>query len=251
MRQTALFLWLVLFSTSVFSAAPSARQLIKNAIDQWRGKSSYIEMSMTIHRPDWQRKMKMVSWNKGEDKALVRFTYPAKDAGSATLKKGKEMWIFTPKLNRVIKLPGSMMAQSWMGSDFSYNNLAKSDQVINDYTHKIIKTESKGKHTVYTIESIPKESAAIVWGKEQLVIRDDFIMLSETFFDQDMIAVKQMRTLKIAPMGGRDYPVLMRMLDLSKKDHWTDVETTKADFNIRIPAYMFTRSNLQNPRKGR
>jgi len=193
----------------------------------------------------------MQGWTRGQEDALIRFTAPAKDAGNATLKLGQSMWIFTPKLNQVIKLPASMMAQSWMGSDFSYNDLAKSDQIINDYTHTLVNTQQQDGHTVYTIDSVPKPNAPVVWGKEQLWIRDDYIMLEEAFFDQDMKVVKRMRTLKIAPLGGRPYPVVMRMTTEVEKDHWTELNYQQGFFDLKLQDYLFTLSNLRNPRPWR
>jgi len=223
-------------------------QLVKSAIDQWRGMSSYGEVSMTIHRPDWQRTMTMKNWTKGEKDALIRFVAPAKDAGNATLKLDNDMWMFTPKLNQVIKLPASMMTQSWMGSDFSYNDLAKSDQLLTNFDLTLLKSEVVDGIHQYTIEAIPKNDAPVVWGKEILVIREDKVLILERFYDQSMQPVKEMKTLKIDSIGGRLYPVVMRMTNFDEADHWTQIETHKAVFNIEIPGFIFTQSNLRNPR---
>jgi Outer membrane lipoprotein-sorting protein len=227
---------------------PNAAELVKSAVDYWRGDSSYIDVEMTVHRPDWQRSLGMTGWTRGREDALIRFTAPAKDAGNATLKLGPSMWIFTPKLNQVIKLPASMMAQSWMGSDFSYNDLAKSDRIIDDYSHEVISTVAANGHTEYTIESTPKPDAPVVWGKQQLRIRDDFVLLEEAFFDQDMQIVKRLEATTIAPLGGRPYPVVMRMTDLTDDDHWTELNYRNARFDLELPEYLFTLSNLSNPR---
>jgi hypothetical protein len=239
---------LVSFYQTSSAQQPDPAQVVKDAVDYWRGKSSYTEVDMTIHRPDWERSLSMLGWTQGREDALIRFTAPRKDAGNATLKLGPSMWIFTPKLNRVIKLPASMMAQSWMGSDFSYNDLAKSDQIINEYTHTLVDTQQQDGHTVYTIDSVPKPDAPVVWGKERLRIRDDYIMLEESFFDQDMKIVKRMETLKIAPLGGRAYPVVMRMTTVDEQDHWTELSYNQGSFDIALPNYLFTLSNLRNPR---
>jgi outer membrane lipoprotein-sorting protein len=242
----------LLMATAVYSdPAPDPQKLIQGAIDHWRGDSSYGEVEMTVHRPDWERSMSMLSWTRGREDSLIRFTAPTKDAGNATLKLGQGMWIYTPKLNQIIKLPASMMAQSWMGSDFSYDDLAKTDKIIHEYTHTLIDTQQTNGHTVYTIESIPKTGAPVVWGKERLRIRDDFVLLEETFFDQDLQPAKRMETLKIALLGGRDYPVVMRMTTLDKPDHWTEIITQQATFDITLPYYLFTLSNLRNPRPWR
>lgn len=237
---------LALVTAPALAADPTA--LLRAAFDNWRAKSSETTVEMTIHRPSWERHLTMKGWTEGDNRALVRFTAPAKDAGNATLKVGNSTWIFNPKLNQVIKLPASMMAQSWMGSDFSYNDLSKAEDVLTEYTHKLVGTAKSGGHTVYTIEATPKPGAPVVWGKQEVKVRDDGIFVQETFFDQDMKPVRTMTTDRIGRIGGRTYPLVLTMRPANKSGHWTRITTTAAKFNLSLPSYIFTRSNLQNPR---
>jgi len=150
-----------------------ARQLVQAAMDHWRGLTSYSDMTMTIHRPDWERSMRMQSWSKGENMSLVRVTEPSRDAGNGTLVNGNSMWTYSPKINRIIKVPSSMMSQSWMGSDFSNKDISKSTDIIEQYDHELANREERDGHVFYTVVSVPHEDAAVVWGKEILVVRDD------------------------------------------------------------------------------
>ncbi|MDE2462779.1 MAG: outer membrane lipoprotein-sorting protein [Alphaproteobacteria bacterium] len=229
--------------------AASADALVRAAFDNWRARSSQTEVTMLVHRPDWQRSMTIKAFTRGNNDALVRFTAPAEDRGNATLKRGDDTWIFNPKLNQVIKLPPSMLAQSWMGSDFSYNDLSKSEELLTDYTHKIVAQTTSGAHTVYTIDAIPKPGAPVVWGKLEVRIRDDGVMLGETYFDQDMKVVRRMTTDKVGRIGGRPYPLTMTMHPAHHPGQWTQIKTTSGRFNISLPDYLFTLSNLQNPRE--
>ena len=230
------------------AAGPDASALLRAAFDNWRAKSSETSLTMTIHRPSWERHLSMKAWTKGDDEALVRFTAPAKDAGNATLKTGGTTWIYNPKLNQVIELPASMLAQSWMGSDFSYNDLSKAEDLVTDYTHTIVGTATADGHTVTTIEAIPKPGAPVVWGKQRAEVRDDGIFLSVTYFDQDMKPVRTMTTDKIGPLGGRSYPVILTMRPADEPGKWTRIETTAGRFDLPLPETLFTRSNLENPR---
>ena len=230
------------------TTAPDPDALLRAAFDNWRADSSQTDMTMTVHRPDWERSMEMKTWTQGDDDALVRFTAPAKDAGNATLKKGDETWVFNPKLNQVIKLPASMLVQSWMGSDFSYNDLSKANDLLTKYTHKLTGSTKDGPHTVYSIDATPKPGAPVVWGKRTVRVRDDGIMLGETYYDQDMKPVRVMTTEKVSTVGGRDYPVVMTMRPENQDGKWTRIETKTAAFNGSMPGYLFTLSNLQNPR---
>ncbi|HLZ84440.1 MAG TPA: outer membrane lipoprotein-sorting protein [Caulobacteraceae bacterium] len=229
-------------------AAPDADTILRKAYDNYRSQSSQSAVAMTIHRPAWERHLDLKAWTRGEDDALVRFTAPSKDAGSATLKLGRDTWVYNPRLNQVIKLPASMMSQSWMGSDFSYDDLAKSTGIITDYTHRLVGSSQSGGHAVWTIEATPKPGAPVVWGKVSLAVRDDYVILEETFFDQDMKPARRMNTGKVGLVGGRPYPVSMTMSPLDQPGQWTRTDTADARFNAALPPWLFTLSNLQNPR---
>ena len=237
-----------LLGATAGAGPPNADAILRQAYENYRSTSSESTVAMTVHRPDWERHMQMRAWTRGDNDALVRFTAPAKDAGNATLKVSGETWVFNPKLNQVIKLPASMLSQSWMGSDFSYNDLSKSEDIITEYTHRLAGTSQAGGHTVWVIEATPKPGAPVVWGKVTLEVRDDYVLMGETFFDQDMKPARRMTADRVAALAGRPYPVSMTMHPLDQPTQWTRIETSDAKFNLALPAYLFTLSNLQNPR---
>lgn len=236
-------------SPLIAQAQKNPVEIVQAAIDNWRGQSSYMEQKMVVHRPDWERETSMVSITRGEKDALVRFTAPAKDAGNATLKLDQSMWVLTPRLNQVIKLPASLMAQSWMGSDFSYDDLAKSDRIVTDYDLVITAEEEVEGRRVFVIEAIPRPDSPVVWGKEVLRIRDDNVMLERDYYDQQGALVRRMVASRIELLDGRPYPRELRMTDAEKEDHWTVVVTEAGHFDVDPPSYVFTRSNLRNPRQ--
>ena len=228
---------------------PDPRDLIRAAMEHWRGVTSYSEMTMTIHRSDWERSFSMQAWTEGDKLSLVRVTAPKRDAGNGTLVKDQSMWTFSPKINRILKVPSSMMNQSWMGSDFSNKDISKSTDIIDQYDHRLVKTERDDDHLLYTIESIPHEEAAVVWGREIVVIRDDFVMLRQEFWDQDGILVKAMQATELAQMDGRIIASRMRMQKIETPGEWTEMSVDTIDFDIDIGSNMFTLSNLRNPRQ--
>jgi len=231
------------------TGTPTPRELIRAAMEHWRGVTSYSEMTMTIHRSDWERRFSMQAWTEGDKLSLVRVTEPKRDAGNGTLIKDQSMWTFSPKINRVLKVPSSMMNQSWMGSDFSNKDISKSTDIIDQYEHRLLKSENLGDHVVYTIESIPHEEAAVVWGKEIVSIRDDFVMLRQEFWDQDDILVKEMEATEIATMDDRSIASRMRMQKLETPDEWTEMVVDDIDFDVKMDDNLFTLSNLRNPRQ--
>ena len=229
--------------------AAEALDLVRNAWENFRGQSSYGELTMTIHRPEWERSMSMRAWTQGTDRSLVRITEPRKDAGSGTLMLDDQMWTYSPKINRVIKVPSSMMSQSWMGSDFSNKDVSRADDIVDQYSHEMIGEETHEGHTVYVIESTPHEDAAVVWGKEILKIRDDGVLLAEEFYDQDGVLVKAMRALQVGKLGGRTLATRMRMARAEAEDEWTEIRYDELHFGTALEDSVFTLSNLRNPRQ--
>ena len=230
-------------------APPDATAIVKDAINHWRGLSSDSVMTMVIHRPDWERTMTMRGWTKGDDRSLVRVLEPKKDRGNGTLTDDNSMWSYSPKVNRVIKIPSSMMGQSWMGSDFSNKDIARADDIVDQYDHSILSVEEIDGITIYEIESIPHEEAAVVWGSEVLSIRDDHVVTTHKFYDQDGELVKTLTSLEIGEMGGRVIALRQRMSKVETPDEWTEIQVVSVDYEVELKDSLFTLSNLRNPRE--
>ncbi len=243
-----LVLLLILFQ-GPRAEAVDALSLVEDSFNYMRGKSSVSTVVLTVHRPDWERKMTIKAWTRGRKDSLFYIEAPPKDHGNGTLKRGREMWMYNPKINRVIKVPPSMMSQSWMGSDFSNNDLAKSDSLLTDYTHSLIGTETHGGQTVHLIKSMPKPEAPVVWGMQKLKIRQDLIWLSQEFFDEDLEPVKTMTMLEIQILGGKLYPKLWRMHKVDEEDKYTELNYTSLVFKTALPDSLFTRTSLRKARR--
>jgi outer membrane lipoprotein-sorting protein len=227
---------------------PDPKALVEGAVNYLRGKTSRAEVEMTIHRPNWSRTMIIQAWTRGQEESIFWIAAPPKDRGNGTLKKGGRMWIYNPKVNRVIKLPPSMMSQSWQGSDFSNNDIAKSDDIIDQYTHTIIGTEARRGKTVYHIRSLPKSGAPVVWGMQELTIREDHILLRQAFYDEDRELVKALAMEQIRMLAGKLYPVQWRMSRADSEGEYTLLEYRKLEFDIEVPDRLFSIASLKNPR---
>ncbi len=251
-NKISVFLWCVVTFFVFFCGslhAMDVENLVRDAVNYYRGDASFSTVDMTIHRPAWERTLTIKAWTKGQKDSLFTIVAPPKDSGNGTLKRGKEMWMFNPKVNRVIKLPPSMMSQSWMGSDFSNNDLAKSDSIIEDYTHEITGTEIHDGKKVYVITSIPKSDAPVVWGMQKLRVREDLIFLSQEFYDEDLLLVKAMTGTKIQMLGGKLFPRVWTMQKTDKEDEYTVLYYGDIAFKESLPDDLFTISSLKNPRR--
>jgi outer membrane lipoprotein-sorting protein len=233
--------------THLYAQQPmGALDIVRKADEKVRGKTNVAEMKMTIVRPSWSREVTMKSWGKGENLALILITGPARDKGTAFLKRDKEIWNWQPTIDRVIKLPPSMMMQSWMGSDFTNDDLVKESSAINDYTHRIIGGEKIEGRECYKIEMVPKEEAAVVWGKVIVWIdKKDFIQMQAAFYDEDGFLVNTMYGKDIKILGGKLLPGRMEVVPADEPGKKTIIEYLRLEFDRPIDDAFFSMQNMK------
>lgn len=228
-------------------AQTSAADIIKRMEDRMRGESSYSEMRMTTVRPRFTREVTMKTWTKGENFSLIQITGPARDKGTAFLKRGKEIWNYVPNIDRMIKMPPSMMSQSWMGSDFSNDDLVRESSTIDDYSHRIVRSEKYNGYDCWVLELIPKPESSIVFGKVLIwVAKDLYLQLKVENYDENDVLVSTILFDNIRNMGGRKIPTRMEVIPADKKNHKTVLEYLDARFNIDIKDNFFSQQNLRN-----
>lgn len=237
---------LLTLSLTLPVAAQDATEIVQKAYDQMQGESSRAEMTMKIIRPDWERSVSMKAWSKGHDYSLILITAPARDEGSAYLKRGNEIWNWLPDINRTIKMPPSMMSQSWMGSDFSNNDLVREASMVDDYTHTLLGDSTIRGYETYKIEMQPKPDAPVVWSKVITYIsKDDYLQLKAEFYDEDGALVRVMEGSDIQEMGGRMIPARMEMIPLDDEGHKTVIIYQDIEFNIGMETGFFSIQNMK------
>lgn len=232
-----------LLTTTVFQIGftQDAREIIEKADAKMRGSSSYSEITITTVRPKWQKSMTLKTWTKGSDYSVSLVMSPAKEKGTVFLKRKKEVWNYLPSLERTIKLPPSMMMQSWMGTDLTNDDLVKQSSTVVDYTHKIMGTETIEGLTCWKLELIPKEEATVVWGKVITWIdKEDYMQMKMEFYDEDEELVNLMIGSNIKTFGGKKLPAVIEFIPVESAGRKTVIEYLKWDFNINIPENYFT-----------
>jgi len=247
MKKLLVSIAAVLLAFNTFSQ--TATEIITKADNAFRGKSSKMEMTMTIERPKWTRTIKMKSWTMGEDYSMVLITSPEKDKGQVFLKRKKDLWNWIPKINRMVKMPPSMMSQGWMGSDVSNDDLLRQSSLVTDYTHKILATETISGRECWKIELTPKEDADIMWGKIQMWIsKTGYLNLKSEYFDEDMYLAHTEIGSNIKVMDGKDFPTKLEIIPADEPQNKTILEFTFIDFDIDIDESFFSQQKMKTIR---
>ncbi len=246
----------LMFLVATQSPSPANEQsadidvkVIIRAVDElYRSQTSRADIEMQIVTPHWERALALKVWTKGMDRTFILITSPKKEKGVATLRIGNEMWNYLPKTNKVMKVPPSMMMGSWMGSDFTNDDLVKESSMLNDYTYELITPRDAQPNHLY-IQLLPKEDSPIVWGKLIVAIREsDKIPIWQHFYDETDRLTRVLNFKEVESFNGKTIPSVMEMIPQNREGHKTVVRFVDAAFDTEIDEKIFTRRNLQKQR---
>jgi hypothetical protein len=226
--------------------AADIREVIRKIDEMYRSRSSAAALEMEIVTPHWQRTLKMRVWSEGMDKTFVRIEEPLKEKGVATLRIGNDMWNYLPKTDKVIKVPPSMMMSSWMGSDFTNDDLVKEYTFVDDYTFEPATVENPESGVVY-IKCTPREGVPVVWGSVLIEAREsDAIPLRERYYDGTGRLMREMVFKDVGSLGGRVIPMTLELVSATKAGQHTVLRYTEASFDRPLDPAIFSLRNLRS-----
>jgi len=246
--KVKVFILLLVFANSI-AFAQDIKEIIRISDEKFRGTSSEGEFTMIIERPTWSREVTMKSWSLGNEYSLIYITAPAKEKGQVFLKRQKEMWNWVPNIERMIKIPPSMMMQSWMGSDFTNDDLVRESSIVKDYTHKLVGEETIDGYECYKAELIPLDDAPVVWGKVIMWIsKKDYYWLKAEFYDEDGYLVNTQILSDIKQMDDRKIPSRMEMIPADEPGNKTILIYNNMKFSVKLDESFFSQQNMKRIR---
>jgi outer membrane lipoprotein-sorting protein len=249
MKYLMLPIALIISGLTAKSQQPTAKEIIKKANDLMQGQTNESYIRMSIVRPTWQRTIAFHSWGKGGEYSLVIITDPAKEKGQTFLKRKNEIWNWVPNIQRMIKLPPSMMSQGWMGSDFTNDDLLKAASIVEDYDHTLLGSEICNGEECFKIKLVPKPNAAIVWGSLiKWISKKGYFQMKTDYYDEDNLLVKTESASAIKNMGDREIPTHFEIIPADKPGNKTIVDFYKTIFNKEIDDGFFSQQNMKTIR---
>jgi len=245
-RVTRLVLAIPLLAAGAAVSQPTATGIITKADQLTRGLTQHGTESMTVVRPDWQREMVFEFWSEGADKAFIEILEPARHKGATFLKIGREMWQYVPRINRVIKIPPSMMMQSWMGSDFTNDDLVKESSIVHDYEHELLRTDTLRGDSTWVLQLTAKPDAPVTWTRLVEWIRvGDYVPMRAEYYSERGELIRTLIFEDIREFGDRSIPARMVLEEKKKPGHQTILQIRDVTFNEKIPPGTFTQQNLR------
>jgi outer membrane lipoprotein-sorting protein len=233
-----------LFSSTV-SHATTAKEILTKVDDLWRGESSYAEMTMDVVTENYQRSMKIRAWSLGKERSLFVITYPPKDRGVATLKSGQDIWNYLPRVNRVIRVPTSMMMANWMGSHFTNDDLVKESRMSEDYNSEVTFEGMRDGVNIYELTLIPKAEAPVVWGKIVITVTQETLIPTRSlYYDEGGKLIRTMTFGGVKKLSGRLLPTVMTLVPEDKPDERTTITYESLELGLGLKPDFFSRATL-------
>jgi outer membrane lipoprotein-sorting protein len=239
-----LFILFILSFLSTGTADPeniNPTEIVKRADDLLQGQSFRGTYEMRVVTPNWTRTLELKVYSENKEKTFIRILSPAKEAGIGTLRIKNEMWNYLPNVERIIKIPPSMMLQPWMGSDFANDDLVNESSIVDDYTHTLIKEETSGEDKAFLIRLDPKPEAPVIWGKIIMLIREDAVPLREEYYDERGKLIKVLTYSDIGTVSDRVIPRVWTMTSQVKAGNFTEIRLNNdVEYNVPIDPDIFT-----------
>lgn len=229
--------------------AMEVEELVRHYDRLWRGETSHAEMSMTVKSRRYQRTMTMEAWSRGKEHSLVLIRRPKKDRGIATLKVEANIWNYLPKINRVTKVPASMMSGAWMGSHFTNDDLVKESTYEDEYTSSITFEGERDGVLIYEITSLPKPDAAVVWGRVVTRFEQrELIPLNALYYDEEGALIRTLTFDRAKKVGERTIPMRLTLQPEEKPEESTEILYHAIDFGVPLEEGFFSLRNLKQRR---
>lgn len=223
------------------------KAVLKRLDDLYRSESSIARMEMTVQTKRRTRTVRMKSWTRGEEKALILIESPARDKGTATLKVDDNLWNYLPRIARTIRVPPSMMLGSWMGSDFTNDDLVRSASYDEDFKATLVGETPEGDGLLVRLDA--KKGVVGLWKRIDMVFNKKATYpLRAKYYDRRMRHARTMIFDDVQKVEGRDVPMRMTLTPVDKPGNKTVVKYLELDFGAKVPESTFSLARLERSR---
>ena len=235
----------LVFCVALGAGAKNPDEWWKYADKQMRGDRSSSEIVMTIQTPNWTRTLEIQSGSEGRGQALSTITAPAKEKGIRTLRLENNMWNYFPKLKRKVAVSSSMLLASWMGSDFTNDDILKASSMSEDYEHKFLPDEKLDGKPMKVIENNAKSNSKVMWPKIiTLSSQEDCMPRESRYYDKQGTLKRVLSFDNIKTFDGHKVPTRWEMKPKDDPTKKTTLEYKNVKFDVKFSGSHFSQQNL-------
>lgn len=231
------------------SASSEVDRIAERLDTLYRSDASHSEMTMQITTKNYERTLDMEVWTRGMDDTLVRIRAPRKEKGTSTLKKGREMWNFLPKIKKTIRVPPSMMMSGWMGSDLTNDDMVRESSWQRDYVASMLSQAAPSDQKC--VEFKAKPDAAVAWDRVVVCVHaQKYYPIRQDFYDEKGRHARSMTFSDVKVVGGREMPTRIAVKPLldDKQGNETVLIYRDIVFDLELDDTLFSLARLRRGR---
>jgi outer membrane lipoprotein-sorting protein len=228
---------------AVEPAPPDVPALLHHLDDLYRSSSSIARIEITVVNPRSTRSMRLKAWTRGEEEVLVLVEAPAREQGSATLRVGQNLWNWLPRISRTIRVPPAMMLSSWMGTDFTNDDLVKESSLLRDFDARVERRSESPPGWWLRLEAKP--GAVGRWARIDLLVTDERLPVEERHYDRKGRLARTMTFDEVRTLGGRRLPARMVLVPTDAEGQRTEMRYLDVAFDVKLPDETFSLSRLE------
>jgi outer membrane lipoprotein-sorting protein len=243
--KTKLILLCMLFVGSIFGQTPSGKEILDRIDENMYSSSTISTSKMVIHGRRGSRTITAKSWSEGDKRSFSEYLSPAREKGTKMLKLEDKLWMFSPSTDRIIQISGHMLKQSVMGSDLSYEDMMEESKLTDHYDARVIGTETYDNRSCWVLELTAITPDVSYHGRKQWIDRERYIPLKEELFAKGGKLLKKTELKDITQIEGRWYPKRIIFKDMLKTGKGTEFIIDTIQFDVSIPAYIFSKASLR------
>jgi outer membrane lipoprotein-sorting protein len=248
-RAATSALALVVLTSSAFAGDPTPPDVdavLARLDDLYRSTSSIAQVEILVVTPRSTRTMRVEAWTRGEDRALIVVESPSRDAGTATLRVGENLWMYLPRVAKTMRIPPSMMLGSWMGTDFTNDDLVKESSLRKDFDARIGKRSSAPAGWWLTLTARPGVVGR--WAQIEILVSDDLLPIEERHYDRKKRLARILTFDRVKALGGRVLPTHLVVTPADAKDRRTELTYQELALDVEVPDATFSLSRLERTR---
>ncbi len=223
--------------------APDVPALLRHLDDLYRSTSSIARIEITVTSPRSTRSMRLKAWTRGEEEVLVVVEAPAREQGTATLRVGQNLWNWLPRISRTIRVPPAMMLSSWMGTDFTNDDLVKESSLHDDFVARV--DRRSGSPAGWWLRLDAKPGVVGRWARIDLLVSDERLPVEERHYDRKGRLARTMTFDEVRPLGGRRIPARMVLVPADAQGQRTEMRYLDVAFDVKVPDETFSLSRLE------
>jgi outer membrane lipoprotein-sorting protein len=226
-------------TVSAITAEEILREMESNRVH----RTERAEGSMIITDRFGSRTKTFTLYAEGAERMLIEFTNP-EERGQKIMRLEDEIYLYFPDAEEVIRLQGSALKESVMGSDFSYEDMTGERELLDLYRARLLDTVVEGGRRLYVLELEARERGVAYPRQKIWVDAERLVPVRAEYYALSNRLLKSLEVLEVIRLAGKNVPSRLIMRDEMKKKSSTEFAVSSLRIDEPLPSGIFSLESL-------